>query len=265
MTMPSDHLRERFATIVERDFNAYISPDQPHHNAQLAFALGRFDVGVALCSHLRTTLPARPRVLDIGSGNGGVSLAFAGIANARAFTVDIAPNAELRALQDIVTLRSVVGDGARLPFESDSFDIVLLLDTIEHVAKPHLVASEAMRVLRRGGVCIVTTPARVHYLLRRDPHFGVPGLVWLPNGMQRFIVDRVLRRRPAYDVTHIYWTANEVLRLFPNATRSEVLFNREYRPPGRFTIECIRHPRHILEQLRYEVRRFFFAGMMVWK
>ena len=257
----SDELRRRFAETVSRHF--YISADQPHHAAQLAFALGRFDVGLSIAAHLRT--PPGARVLDVGSGNGGVSFAFASSASARAFTLDLAPNPELNVLREIVPLRSTVGDGAALPFASDRFDVVLLLDTIEHVEHPREVASEAMRVLRPGGVCVVTTPARLRYLFRRDPHFGVPAMAIFPNEAQRFIVDRVLRRRPAYDVTHLYWSAGEILRLFPTAAKSEVLFNRTYRPPGKFTIEWIRHPRHAVEQLRYNVRRFFFDGVLVWK
>ncbi|HYC91611.1 MAG TPA: class I SAM-dependent methyltransferase [Thermoanaerobaculia bacterium] len=256
-----DELRRQFAETVSREF--YIAPDQPHYASQLAFALGRFDAGVSIAKHLQT--PPGARVLDVGSGNGGVSFAFATMAEARAFTLDLAPNRELNALRELVPLHSTVGDGAALPFAGGSFDVVLLLDTIEHVERPREVAAEAMRVLRPGGVCVVTTPARVRYLFRRDPHFGVPGIALLPNEAQRFIVDRILRRRPRYDVTHLYWSAAEILRLFPAAARTEVLFNRTYRPPGRFTIEWIRHPRHAAEQLRYNVRRFFFDGVMVWK
>jgi SAM-dependent methyltransferase len=263
-------LRRQFAGIVEREFASYISPSAPHYRAQLEFALGRFDAGVSLWEHLRGTFstgdrPAAPRVLDVGSGNGGVSFAFATVANARTHTLDLSPNAELSALRSIVPMRSTVGDGASLPFTGDSFDLVLLLDTIEHVQRPRQVASEAMRVLRPGGVCVVTTPARVRYLFRRDPHFGAPGIALLPNEVQRFIVDRVLRRQPAYDVTHLYWTSGEIVRLFPAPTRVEVLFNRTYRPPGKFTIEWVRHPHHALEQLRYEMRHFFFNGVLLWK
>jgi SAM-dependent methyltransferase len=261
-----DALRQTYLETVEATFDRYIAPGAAHYDAQLAFARGRFDVGVSLWGHLRAAFDGRAvDVLDIGSGNGGVSFAFAAAAGARAFTLDVAPNGELEVLRRIVPLRSSVGDGAALPFASGSFDVVLLLDTIEHVSRPRDVASEAMRVLRPGGVCVVTTPARARYLFRRDPHFGVPLIALLPNEAQRFVVDRVLRRRPAYDVTHLYWSADEIVRLFPAVAKTEVLFNRTYRPPGRFTIEWIRHPHHAAEQLRYVVRKFFFAGVMLWK
>jgi SAM-dependent methyltransferase len=58
-----------------------------------------------------------------------------------------------------------------LPFRDDSFDLVTLLEVIEHLADiPHALR-EIARVLRSDGVAIVTTPnrlnvsSRIHYLL----------------------------------------------------------------------------------------------------
>jgi SAM-dependent methyltransferase len=58
-----------------------------------------------------------------------------------------------------------------LPFRDDSFDLVILLEVIEHLADiPHALR-EIARVLRSDGVAIVTTPnrlnvsSRIHYLL----------------------------------------------------------------------------------------------------
>lgn len=275
-----DDLRRRFHDTVTRDFSAYLSPEAPHFEAQLGFARGRLEEGIALLQHLLREEAFRGtaalNVLDIGSGNGGISFAFANARRMRVHTLDLVPNVHLAALRAVlpVPLLGCVGDGAELPFRDASFDIVLLLDTLEHVARPHDLGREVMRVLRPGGVCVVTTPARLRFAFRRDPHYGVPGLVLLPNAVQRFIVDRVLKRRiltpagteaPAYDVTHLYWHVDEVARLFPSVGRHEVLFNRTYTPPGKFTIEWIRHPRHAVEQLRYNVRHYFFAGIVFWK
>lgn len=39
-----------------------------------------------------------------------------------------------------------------LPFSDQSFDAVSAMDILEHVEKPHLLISEASRVLKRGGI-----------------------------------------------------------------------------------------------------------------
>jgi SAM-dependent methyltransferase len=58
-----------------------------------------------------------------------------------------------------------------LPFRTAQFDLVLMLEVIEHLADiPHALA-EVARVTRPGGVAIITTPnrlnvtSRIHYLL----------------------------------------------------------------------------------------------------
>ncbi len=58
-----------------------------------------------------------------------------------------------------------------LPFRDARFDLVLMLEVIEHLADIPHVLGEIARVLKPGGVAIVTTPnrlnvsSRIHYLL----------------------------------------------------------------------------------------------------
>jgi len=58
-----------------------------------------------------------------------------------------------------------------LPFRGGTFDLVMMLEVIEHLADiPHAL-SEVARVLKPGGVAILSTPnrlnitSRIHYLL----------------------------------------------------------------------------------------------------
>lgn len=53
---------------------------------------------------------------------------------------------------------NVVADGAGLPFRSGSFDSVLCTQVLEHVPDPLAVVKEIARVLRPGGVALITTP-----------------------------------------------------------------------------------------------------------
>src|SRR4029077_2814155 len=58
-----------------------------------------------------------------------------------------------------------------LPFRSEQFDLVMILEVIEHLADiPHMLR-EIARVMRPGAIAIITTPnrlnvsSRIHYLL----------------------------------------------------------------------------------------------------
>lgn len=91
------------------------------------------------------------RVLDIGGGPGSLS-AFC--PTDRVISSDLhMPSQWHAAAPDLV-----LADGARLPFADGTFDIVVTLDTLEHVPpdrRPHLLA-EALRV--SSGYVLVVCP-----------------------------------------------------------------------------------------------------------
>jgi len=132
-----------------------------------------------------------------------------------------------------------VASASALPYPAAKFDAILCLETLEHIEDFQSTGREIMRVLKPGGICMVMTPARVKFLFSRDPHYGIPGLLLLPDGLQRFAATRVLRRvRPdLYDVTHTFWTLRGIEKLFPGASAVEPLFNRP-RPDNRLWRTC---------------------------
>lgn len=51
------------------------------------------------------------------------------------------------------------GSATDMPFDDASFDIVALLDTVEHIADETKVLQECWRVIKPGGTMVVTVPA----------------------------------------------------------------------------------------------------------
>lgn len=89
------------------------------------------------------------RVLDVGGYDG---FWLSNLSSSERVSVDIAPRTTYQGV------RYVRGDGVRLPFREDTFDVVFALDVIEHVDDDRGLAAELLRVLRPGGLLIVTTP-----------------------------------------------------------------------------------------------------------
>lgn len=77
---------------------------------------------------------------------------------------------------------------SRLPFEDASFDAVSCLEGIEHVLDEVALLREFLRILRPGGLLIISTPnvmnlySRLHYFLRGYPYQFPPGACRLLKG-----------------------------------------------------------------------------------
>ena len=165
------------------------------------------------------------RLLDIGGGNGAVELAFAADPAWTTVSIETEWNEIFRELRDRsrARLRRVVGDAARLPFRRDSFDAITLLETIEHLHDPASAAAEAARVLRDEGVLLMITPPRLRFAFRRDPHFGIRGLLLLPASLQRRVAARRGYTRPDHYVDRIYSSTKQLERVFRGFRLREVL------------------------------------------
>jgi len=80
------------------------------------------------------------KILDIGSGEGGISIAFGKDNKSHVCALDIDPDwikrAKIRSVEERVNINLIYGDGLNLPIRKKSFNIIICSDVIEHVNKP---------------------------------------------------------------------------------------------------------------------------------
>ncbi|SCL34501.1 Methyltransferase domain-containing protein [Micromonospora nigra] len=138
-------------------------------------------------------LGAPGRALDIGAAGGGNSRVLRDH-GWRAVAADLNETAVTIARER--GLDAVHADARDLPWEDGTFDLVTAFEVLEHIKEDDVAAAEIHRVLRPGGVALVTVPAdmrlwsahdeAVHHVRRYDR----AGLTRVVAG-SGLVVDRV--------------------------------------------------------------------------
>lgn len=124
-------------------------------------------------------------VLDVAGGTGRVSILFRD-QQAQVFLVDTAMGM-LRQAQEKGLRHLSMGESEGLPYASRSFDKVILVDALHHVADQQVTLEEMWRVLAPGGMLIIEEPDVRHFvvklirlgekLLMMRSHFLTPGRI----------------------------------------------------------------------------------------
>ncbi len=123
------------------------------------YAAGRSDAG-----------PGFAYALNLGTGEGDYDRMIAGYST-QVLGCDVNEEdlAHARTLnQGVMNLRYEPNNALALTYESDTFDLVVSCEVIEHVGDPAQMIREMYRVLRPGGVAIMTFPSR-EFPITYDP------------------------------------------------------------------------------------------------
>ncbi len=143
-------------------------------------------------------LASRPqpiRMLEVGTGSGGIAHYFGTHEHLRC-EVDAVDVHDNRLVTNGYRFHQV--HDTQLPFDDQSFDVVLSNHVIEHVGdeqaqREHL--AELHRVMALGGVGYLAVPNRWMLV---EPHYRLAFLSWLPRAWRTPYL-RMMRRGELYD------------------------------------------------------------------
>lgn len=108
-------------------------------------------------SRLQRAQPGRPpRILDLGCGpaNTLTRLDTQGITYGFDYSVTALAYARAKGAR-----RVLAGDSTHLPFRTGAIDCIVALEVFEHLADDRQAMGESFRVLRPGGLLLLTVPA----------------------------------------------------------------------------------------------------------
>lgn len=164
------------------------------------------DIGRSVCdelSELGIEITGR-RVLDLGAGMGGISTE---LARRGASVVGLEPGAGWCGIA--ATRLRTVGSGAivsavgeAIPLASESMDVIVSHQVLEHVQDPRQVIQEAFRVLKPGGYFYF---AYANYFSFFEQHYRVFWLPLLPKALGSAYL-RLRGRSPQFLMESITYT-----------------------------------------------------------
>jgi SAM-dependent methyltransferase len=170
--MRTDGLQDKHKEVAF--FDAHAASDEydvfsPDANARLIEAIVRLG-----------GWPSGARVADLGCGSG----VFTDLMRRKGFAsvgVDISPKLVALGRSKYSGLELIEGDAENLPFDSGSFDGVLLSGLIHHFPDPRRLVAEVRRILKPGGRFVAFDPNRMNpfmwlYRDRASPFYSSIGV-----------------------------------------------------------------------------------------
>lgn len=166
--------------------------------------IGTSAVGKRLVAMNRCWPLTGESLLDVGCGNGAYTMPMARRFD-RVEAIDVVKGhlEEFRAADPAANITVRLLDAADLDYPDATFDVVTMIEVLEHVADVPATLRQVERTLKPGGALVLTVPNRLHpfetHALRVrgrmvEPR-RFPFLPWLPPVHRRFATARIYTLR----------------------------------------------------------------------
>jgi len=170
----------------------------------------------------RDWIGAGKRVLDLGCRTGALARAY--VPGNEVVGADV--DREALALAAQAGLETIWADlDEPLPFEDESFDVVVAGELLEHLRFPERLAADARRVLRPGGAFLGSVPntyrlkSRLRFLLGRPPEFADD-----PTHLHMFSGADVRELLGGFEEPELRYIAGRLTPLWPRLFANDIVF-----------------------------------------
>lgn len=191
----------------------------------------------------RLDLKSGMTVLDVACGTGNLALPAAR-AGADVTGIDIAPNLIEQAIENAkaqgLSAKFDVGDAEALPYEDESFDVVMTMFGAMFAPRPDVTASELMRVCKPGGLIAMAnwTPGAFTGAMFKTNAKHVPPPPNMPSPILWGTEDAV-RERFASGVSDLRMAPTKITFTYPFGPVEVVEHFRKYFGPTQKAFESL--------------------------
>ncbi len=148
---------------------------------------------------LTAGLPSDTNVLEIAPGPGYLAVAIAQLGRCHVTGLDISRTfveiAKEKAREAGVKVEFRHGDVANMPFDSNSFDLIVCQAAFKNFTQPVRALDEMHRVLRVGGTVVIQDLSKDASSAEIDQEVKAMGLSRVNAFTTKFVLATILRRR----------------------------------------------------------------------
>lgn len=113
---------------------------------------------------LKFNIPKKAKILDVGSGYGSLIFNLYKLGYTNVYGIDVRLESIKKGKESYLEITDRINyyEGDHIPYDDNSFDVVIMFDVIEHIPGVNdFLKKQVYRVLKSGGNFIFQTPNKI--------------------------------------------------------------------------------------------------------